>query len=82
MSKNQSIYTRKVDKLNRICIPIDACRRFGLKNNSLCEIELTEDSIVIKKIPDKVCTFCGSKDAEFEFKGKCICKNCVELLKK
>ena len=46
------------------------------------EIMTEDDKIILKKYEPR-CVFCGSKENITEFKGRCVCENCVnELMQK
>lgn len=70
-----------VDKLGRIVIPKRIRRIFELDQNSCLEMLIDDDKIIMKKYVPQ-CIFCGSTDELEEFKGKCVCKNCMNDLNK
>ncbi|MFW6238333.1 MAG: AbrB/MazE/SpoVT family DNA-binding domain-containing protein, partial [Halanaerobiales bacterium] len=41
------------------------------------EIFVEEDRIILKKY-EPACIFCGSADETIEFKGRIICRECME----
>lgn len=71
---------RKVDELGRIVIPIELRRALDIAIKDALEIYVNEDEIILKKY-QPACIFCGNaRDVEY-FKGKRICKDCLQSLK-
>ncbi len=71
---------RKVDELGRVVLPIELRKTMHIANRDPIEIFVDEDKIILKKYePD--CVFCGSADNVSFYKGKLICKECLEDLK-
>ena len=72
---------RKVDQLGRIVIPMELRRFLDIKEADSLEIYTEGDSIILKKYtPD--CFFCNENDDSLiNFKGKWICKSCLNDLK-
>lgn len=72
---------RRLDNLGRIVVPIELRRNLGIADNDSLEI-YTEGELIILKKYEPACIFCGdAKDVE-NYKGKNICKNCLQELKK
>mgnify|MGYP001594805534 CR=1 FL=1 len=72
---------RKIDQLGRLVIPMELRKVFVIPEGTPMEIYTENDSIIIKKYtPD--CLFCGEGDDLAEFKGKYICKNCLNDLRR
>ncbi len=73
---------RKVDELGRIVLPVELRRIMDIQIKDSLEIMTEDDKIVLKKYEPR-CVFCGSKENISEFKGRCVCENCVkELMQK
>lgn len=53
MKTTQNGIVRKIDKLGRICIPIEYLKSLGIKNLTEVEILSTNDEIIIKKYSEK-----------------------------
>lgn len=70
---------RKVDELGRIVIPIELRRTLGIELRDPLEIYVDAESIMLKKYAP-ACVICGESDGLIEFKGKKICKKCIETL--
>lgn len=71
---------RQLDTLGRVVIPIEIRRTLDLPCGTPIEIYVEGDKIVLHKFQHK-CEFCGSTDVVAEFKGKAVCKDCVDDIK-
>ena len=71
---------RKIDGVGRIALPIEFKDSVGVIRNSFVEIAGREDEIVIKKLP--ACAFCGSDKDLITFRGKQVCRTCLEKIKR
>ncbi|MBQ4116605.1 MAG: AbrB/MazE/SpoVT family DNA-binding domain-containing protein [Clostridia bacterium] len=71
---------RKIDSLGRFVIPIELRNVLEISTSDSIEIFTDEDKIILKKY-QPACLFCGNADDITYFKGKLICKNCLEELK-
>ena len=71
---------RKIDGVGRIALPIEFKDSVGVIRNSFVEIAGREDGIVIKKLP--ACAFCGSDKDLTTFRGKQVCRTCLEKIKR
>lgn len=72
---------RKVDELGRIVIPIELRRTLDIGIKDSLEIYVEDDQIILKKyVP--ACSFCNNASEIISFKGKNICAECLEELKK
>ena len=71
---------RKIDGMGRIALPIEFKDSVGEVRNSFIEITDREDEIVIKKLP--ACAFCGSDKDLTTFRGKQVCRTCLEKIKR
>lgn len=71
---------RKVDDLGRISIPVKVRRDMGLKENAQVEIYVDGERIVLEKY-GPACVFCGNKDGVRNFRGKNVCRECVDTVK-
>ena len=71
---------RNIDELGRIVVPKEIRRKLGIANTDPVEIYVEGDKIILKKyIP--VCHFCSGSENIVEYKGKQICKSCIEELR-
>ena len=71
---------RKVDELGRIVLPIELRRTIGLNIKDPLEIYVEKDSVILKPYKP-CCIFCDSADDIINYKGKNICKECLNNLK-
>ena len=73
---------RKVDELGRIVIPIELRRTLGIAEKDALEIYTDQDRIILRKYePACTCSFCGTTDDIVNFKGKAVCRKCIETLR-
>ncbi|MBE0067535.1 AbrB/MazE/SpoVT family DNA-binding domain-containing protein [Thermoanaerobacterium thermosaccharolyticum] len=72
---------RKVDELGRVVIPIELRRTLNIAERDALEIYVDGEQIVLKKY-EPACIFCGNAENVVNYKGKNICKNCLDDLKK
>jgi transcriptional pleiotropic regulator of transition state genes len=71
---------RRVDELGRIVIPMELRKNFDIKEKDPLEIFVEGEQIMLRKY-QVGCLFCGeSKDIQ-SYKGKHICKDCIEEMK-
>ena len=70
---------RKVDELGRIVIPIELRRNLDIEEKDSLEIYVEDDHIILKKY-SPACSFCNKATGISVFKGRNICKNCLEEL--
>ncbi|MCH5323718.1 MAG: AbrB/MazE/SpoVT family DNA-binding domain-containing protein [Eubacterium sp.] len=72
---------RKVDELGRIVIPIELRRTLDIDIKDSLEIYVEDDRIILKKYAP-ACSFCNNASDIQQFKGKNICSECLEDLKR
>lgn len=72
---------RKVDELGRIVLPIELRRVFNVNVKDALEIFVDEDKIVLRKY-EPACIFCQNADHIITYKGRMICKSCMDELVK
>ena len=70
---------RKVDELGRIVIPIELRTTLGIKERDSLEIYVEEDRIILKKYTP-ACAFCTNATGITVFKGRNICRSCLDEL--
>ena len=70
---------RKVDELGRIVLPIELRRTFNIDVRDAIEIYVDGNQIILKKY-EPTCIFCGASSGLRDFKGKCVCSNCIQSL--
>lgn len=71
---------RRVDELGRIVIPIELRRTLNIAEKDALEIYVEGEQIILKKY-EPACIFCGDARDVSNYKGKNICKSCLEELK-
>ena len=72
---------RKVDELGRIVLPSEIRKILDINPKDAVEFFMDGDKIVIQKYQPS-CIFCQTTDRVIFFKGKLICAECIEHLKK
>jgi len=70
---------RKVDELGRIVIPIELRRTLNVAEKDALEIYVDGEQIILKKY-EPACIFCDDARDITVYKGKNICKNCLDEL--
>ena len=70
----------RVDELGRIVIPIELRRTLDIAEKDALEIYVDGEQIILKKY-EPACIFCGDARDVANYKGKNICKNCLNELK-
>jgi len=71
---------RKIDELGRIVIPVELRRVLTIDEKDSLEIFTEGESIILKKYAPS-CILCGEYRNTASFKGKKICRSCIESLK-
>ncbi|KYH29686.1 MULTISPECIES: AbrB/MazE/SpoVT family DNA-binding domain-containing protein [Clostridium] len=71
---------RRVDELGRIVIPIELRRTLDIAEKDALEIYVDGEQIILKKY-EPACIFCGDARNVINYKGKNICRSCLESLK-
>ena len=71
---------RNIDELGRLVIPKEMRKKMGIGESSPVEIYVENERIIVTKYQDS-CLFCGSGSDLFDFKGKRVCKACIEEIK-
>lgn len=67
---------RRIDDLGRIVLPIEIRKVLGIEPKDSLEIFIDDDKIILKKYAPQ-CIFCGNTDEITTFRGKNVCKNCI-----
>ena len=72
---------RKVDQLGRIVLPKELRKTLGIEEDkTVMAIYVEGEEIILKKY-EPCCIFCRESRNVIEYKGKLICKDCLEELK-
>ncbi|MGI5895965.1 MAG: AbrB/MazE/SpoVT family DNA-binding domain-containing protein [Oscillospiraceae bacterium] len=72
---------RPVDSLGRVVLPIELRRNLDIAAEDSLEIYVENDSIILKKY-EPACMFCGETQDTVHYKGKIICKKCLDEMYK
>ena len=72
--------TRRLDSLNRLVIPIEARNMLDINIKDKVSIYLLDNKIYVRKFTNS-CIFCNSDKVTIKYKGKCICRYCLDKLK-
>lgn len=72
---------RRLDELGRLVIPKELRKTLSIDVKDPLEIYVEGETIILKKYAP-ACIFCGEASNIINFKGKNICMNCIEALKK
>ena len=70
---------RKVDELGRIVLPIEMRRTLDIAEKDTLEVYVEGDSIILRKYQD-ACVFCDSVRDLVNYKGRCVCQDCIAML--
>ena len=72
---------RKVDELGRIVLPIELRRTLEIAERGSLEIYVEGSTIILKKY-EPACIFCGDAKDVVNYKGRNICRTCLDEMKK
>ncbi len=72
---------RKVDELGRVVLPMELRKTLGIAERDALEIYVDGDAIILKKY-EPACIFCGNAKGITNYKGKNMCLDCMDELKK
>ncbi len=72
---------RKVDELGRIVLPIELRRTLEIAERDSLEIYVEGSTIILKKY-EPACIFCGDAKDVVNYKGRNICRSCLDEMKK
>lgn len=72
---------RRLDQLGRIVLQKELRDMYGMKEKeTVLEIYTEDDKIILKKY-EPCCIFCKEAKAVINFRGKLICKDCLQDIK-
>ena len=72
---------RKIDMLGRIVLPKELRNVYNIQENkTVMEIYTEDDKIILKKY-EPCCIFCKEAKGVINFRGKLICKDCLQDIK-
>ena len=72
---------RKIDELGRIVIPMEIRNSLGIESRDPLEIFVEGEQIVLKKHAP-ACLFCGKEEQTTFFRGKLVCRDCLDELRR
>ena len=72
---------RKIDELGRIVLPIEIRNTMNIESRDPIEIFVDEDKIVLKNY-EPSCVFCGNVENVQYYRGKLICRKCLDEIRK
>ena len=72
---------RKMDDLGRVVIPIELRRTLEIAEKDPLEIYVDGNMIILKKY-EPACIFCGDAKDVVNYKGRNICRTCLDEMKK
>lgn len=72
---------RKIDELGRIVVPRELRTTLDIGHGDPVEIFVDGEQIILKKY-QPACILCGDARDVVNYKGKNICKNCINELRK
>lgn len=70
---------RKVDELGRIVLPIEMRRTLDIAEKDTLEVYVEGENIILRKYQD-ACVFCDSVRDLINYKGRCVCLECIAAL--
>lgn len=72
---------RRIDSLGRIVLPKELRNVYNIQENkTVMEIYTEGDEIILRKY-EPACIFCKEAKGVINFRGKLICKDCLEDIK-
>lgn len=69
--------SKRITKAGGLTLPKQIRAEIGVFAGSVVDVEIVDDSIVIKK-HTATCKLCGELEDVISFKGMEVCKKCVE----
>lgn len=78
--KNTGV-VRRVDGLGRIVIPKEVRRTLNIDSGVALGISVDNDRIILSRYHEK-CILCSKQGNLKNFKGKLVCQNCIDAIKK
>ena len=71
---------RKVDELGRVVLPKELRNTLDIKEKDSLEIYVDGENVILKKyVP--ACSFCNNASEISIFKGRNVCRECLDAMK-
>lgn len=80
MAMKSTGVVRQLDQLGRVVLPIELRRTMDIGVKDMLEIFVEDDQIILKKYHPS-CIFCSDARDVVPYKGKLVCKNCLNELR-
>ena len=81
-SDEKTVVTRRVDQLGRIVLPVELRRKLDIEAEKDSLEIFVEDNVLYLKKHQPACVFCGNARNVTSFKGKIVCRQCLNDIKK
>lgn len=72
---------RRIDELGRIVLPMKLRKLLKLEVRDPVEMFVDDNNCVLVKKYTPSCIFCGENNEVATFKGRCVCKFCLQDMK-
>ena len=72
---------RRVDEVGRIVLPMEIRKSLNIDTRDPVEIFVDSNQIILRKY-EPACIFCGNASDVITYRGKNICRECLEEMKK
>ncbi|MDR3591030.1 MAG: AbrB/MazE/SpoVT family DNA-binding domain-containing protein [Negativicutes bacterium] len=70
---------RRLDELGRLVLPVELRRKLSIGEKDGLEIFIDNDRIILRKY-EPACVFCGDANEITRYKGKNICRECIDKM--
>lgn len=71
---------RAIDQLGRIVLPVELRKNLNIEIQDPLEIYIEDDGKIILKKYEPACVFCDNATDVIQYKGKVICRDCLNDL--
>ncbi len=72
---------RRVDELGRVVLPKELRRTLNIREKDALEIFVDGSMIMLKKY-EPACLFCGNANDIISYRGKNVCRSCLQEMTK
>lgn len=78
---NSKGIVRKLDKLGRITLPKELCKKLNIsRGKTFVEFFTEGDFVILRKEEPPACIFCMAEIDIAIYSDKCICKSCIRKI--